>query len=121
METNDTLNQRAQECSLIMHAYGGLTHYPSENMSCYSEDGASAAGKSNLSPYAGVYSVDLYMSDPGNETTLGHRRWILSNGLGPIGLGSTSDFPVCMSSAVQVVTKFSLDGENLQESFLMNS
>ena len=95
VETNDTLNQRAQECSLIMHAYGGLTHYPSENMSCYSEDGASAAGKSNLSPYAGVYSVDLYMSDPGNETTLGHRRWILSNGLGPIGLGSTSEFS-CM-------------------------
>ena len=41
------------------------------------------------------YSVDLYMSDPGNETTLGHRRWILSNGLGPIGLGSTSEFS-CM-------------------------
>ena len=35
------------------------------------------------------------MSDPGNETTLGHRRWILSNGLGPIGLGSTSEFS-CM-------------------------
>ena len=87
VETNETLNQKAQECSLIMHAYGGLTHYPSENMTCYSEDGATAAGKSNLSPYAGVYSVDLYMSDPGNETTLGHRRWILSNGLGPIGLG----------------------------------
>lgn len=95
VETNEILNQKAQECSLIMHAYGGLTHYPSENMSCYSEDGSSAAGKSNLSPYAGVYSVDLYMSDPGNETTLGHRRWILSNGLGPIGLGSTSEFS-CM-------------------------
>ena len=95
VETNETLNQKAQECSLIMHAYGGLTHYPSQNMTCYSEDGASAAGKSNLSPYAGVYSVDLYMSDPGNETTLGHRRWILSNGLGPIGLGSTSEFS-CM-------------------------
>ena len=95
VETNDTLNQKAQDCALIMHAYGGLTHYPSENMSCYSEDGATAAGKSNLSPYAGVYSVDLYMSDPGNETTLGHRRWILSNGLGPIGLGSTSEFS-CM-------------------------
>ena len=42
-------------------------------MSCYSEDGASAAGKSNLSPYAQVLSRLIY-ADPENETTLGHRR-----------------------------------------------
>ena len=29
------------------------------------------------------------MADPGNPTTIGHRRWILSNSLGPVGLGST--------------------------------
>jgi hypothetical protein len=34
-------------------------------------------------------SVDMYMNDFGNATTMGHRRWFLSNGLGPIGLGST--------------------------------
>ncbi|MEC7947951.1 MAG: CAP domain-containing protein [Myxococcota bacterium] len=89
------LNERAQDCALIMHAYGRLTHYPAESFACYTESGAQAAAASNISPYAGVYSVDLYMSDPGNATTLGHRRWILSNGLGPIGLGSTSDFS-CM-------------------------
>lgn len=89
------LNDMAQDCALIMHAYGGLTHYPAESFECYTASGAQAAGSSNISPYAGVYSVDLYMSDPGNSTTLGHRRWILSNGLGPIGLGSTSNFS-CM-------------------------
>jgi hypothetical protein len=36
-----------------------------------------------------VESVDLYMVDQGNESTMGHRRIILSNWLGPIGLGST--------------------------------
>jgi len=89
------LNEKAQDCALIMQAYGGLTHYPAESFECYTDSGAQAAAASNISPYAGVYSVDLYMSDPGNSTTLGHRRWILSNGLGPIGLGSTSDFS-CM-------------------------
>ncbi len=34
-------------------------------------------------------SVAGYMLDSGNETTHGHRRIILSNRLGPIGLGST--------------------------------
>jgi uncharacterized protein YkwD len=96
VEVNSTLNSKAQECALMMHDYGGLSHNPTPDVfGCYSEDGSEAAGKSNLSPYAGVYSVDLYMSDPGNETTLGHRRWILSNGLGPIGLGSTSEYS-CM-------------------------
>jgi hypothetical protein len=38
-----------------------------------------------------VIAVDMYMNDFGNATTMGHRRWLLSNSLGPIGLGSTSD------------------------------
>src|SRR5262245_20255123 len=31
------------------------------------------------------------MNDFGNQTTIGHRRWLLSNSLGPMGLGSTSN------------------------------
>jgi hypothetical protein len=31
------------------------------------------------------------MVDYGNETTMGHRRWLLSNTLGPVGIGSTSE------------------------------
>ena len=93
--TNDTLNAKAQDCALMMDANNTLSHNPSSNFGCYTSDGAQAASSSNLSPYPGVYSVELYMSDPGNETTLGHRRWILSDGLGPIGLGSTADFS-CM-------------------------
>ena len=95
VETTSALNQKAQECSLILEAFDNLTHYPPENAACYTESGAQAAASSNISPYAGVYSVDLYMSDPGNTTTLGHRRWILSNSLGPIGLGSTTNYS-CM-------------------------
>jgi hypothetical protein len=92
---SDSRNAAAQECALMQHAAGYLNHYPQPSAPCYSEGGASAAGQSNLSATDSVEAVDLYMEDPGNSTTLGHRRWILSNGLGPIGVGSTDSYS-CM-------------------------
>jgi uncharacterized protein YkwD len=88
--TDATKDAKAQACALMMDANDALSHDPPESWRCYSGDGAEAAGSSNISSGRGVGSVDLYMVDPGNPTTMGHRRWILSNGLGPIGLGSTS-------------------------------
>jgi hypothetical protein len=85
----------AQACALIMHANGSLSHDPPMGWSCWSSDGDTAAGSSNISSGPGVMSVDLYMVDPGNPTTLGHRRWILANSTGPVGLGSTSEYS-CM-------------------------
>lgn len=81
---------KAQACALMMHANGQLNHAPPMNWKCWTADGAAAAGQSNISSTPGVVGVDLYMVDPGNDTTIGHRRWILSNSLGPVGLGSTS-------------------------------
>jgi hypothetical protein len=87
-----TWNGKAQACALMMQANGTLSHSPPMNWKCWSAEGAEAAGKSNISGTAGVVGIDLYMVDPGNPTTIGHRRWILSNSLGPIGLGSTSGY-----------------------------
>lgn len=84
------LDAKAQQCALMMHANGQLSHDPPMQWDCYSADGAQAAKNSNISSTPGVVAVDLYMVDPGNPTTFGHRRWILSNGLGPVGLGSTA-------------------------------
>ncbi len=95
VSTDSGYNAAAQECALMMHAYGGLSHSPDSSWDCYSSSGADAASNSNISPTPGVEAVDLYMIDPGNTTTLGHRRWILGNNLGPIGLGSTSSYS-CM-------------------------
>jgi hypothetical protein len=88
-------NQKDQACALMMRANNMLSHEPPTTWSCYSDDGADAAGNSNISSGQAVSSVDLYMIDPGNETTIGHRRWILSNSLGPIGVGGT-DRSSCM-------------------------
>ena len=87
----ESKNVKAQACALIMHANDDLSHFPPANWKCYSSDGSEAAGKSNIASTAGVEAIDLYMVDPGNDTTLGHRRWILSNSLGPIGAGSTTE------------------------------
>lgn len=82
---------QAQACALMMDANNMLSHSPPMNWTCWSAEGAEAAGKSNISSTPGVLGIDLYMVDPGNETTIGHRRWILSNSLGPVGIGSTSE------------------------------
>lgn len=87
----DDLNEQAQACAIIQHATGQLSHDPPPSAECWSEVGATASGRSNISSGPGVMSVDMYMVDWGNADTLGHRRWILSNSAGPIGLGSTSE------------------------------
>jgi hypothetical protein len=90
--TTPERNRVAQECALLQHAnwrHAGLQHEPSRSSNCYSEDAAKGARTSNLSAGPGVTSVGAYMLDLGNEADLGHRRILLSNFLGPIGLGST--------------------------------
>ncbi|HEY6078591.1 MAG TPA: CAP domain-containing protein [Polyangiaceae bacterium] len=90
--TTDTASdQQAQACALMMTANDQLSHEPPMSWDCYSELGADGAGSGNISSGPGVESVLSYMVDAGNATTLGHRRWILSNELGPIGLGSAGD------------------------------
>jgi hypothetical protein len=72
-----------------------ISHTPPTTWTCYTDAGANAAGSSNVSSGPAVSSVDGYMMDNGNPTTIGHRRWILSNSLGPIGIGGT-DRASCM-------------------------
>lgn len=84
-----TKSSNAQKCALMQHANGMLSHAPPTSWKCYTAEGATAAGRSNIATAPAVSSIDLYMADPGNPTTIGHRRWLLSNSLGPIGIGST--------------------------------
>ena len=88
--TDAVRDQKAQECALMMDANNTLNHSPPTSWSCYTSGGAEAAGKSNICSGRAVGCIDLYMADSGNATTLGHRRWFLSNQLGPVGIGGTS-------------------------------
>lgn len=97
--TEETRNQQAQACALMMTANDMLSHMPPMDWKCYSDLGAKGASTSNISGGPGVASVFSYMVDSGNETTFGHRRIVLSNELGPIGLGSAGkDGSSCMQN-----------------------
>lgn len=96
--TDPTRNAQAQACALMQHANGSLSHEPPMSWKCWTQEGANGSKSSNISGGPGVSSVAAYMIDNGNATTLGHRRWILSNSLGPIGLGSTGKGSSCMQN-----------------------
>ena len=76
---SDGFNRKAQKAALMMSVNNQLSHIPPPTWTCYSAEGAQAAGSSNL--FLGVYSVnaiDGYMYDPGDGNyAVGHRRWIL--------------------------------------------
>jgi uncharacterized protein YkwD len=85
-------NRRAQGCALLMAANGTITHQPPSTWKCYSAEAAATAGSSSLATGPAVSSVDGYMLDPGNDTTLGHRRWVLSAYLASVGFGTAGRF-----------------------------
>jgi uncharacterized protein YkwD len=104
--TNDpAMDKQAQACALLQRANNMLSHTPPETWTCYNAEGAMAAGRCNISTGPGVSSVDGYMVDPGNPTTIGHRRWILSNTFGPTGLGSTDKHSCMMTFGKMKVGK----------------
>jgi hypothetical protein len=96
--TDPERDRRAQACAFLMRANGPITHTPPMSWRCWTQEGADGARSSNISSGPGVAAADGYMHDPGNPTTIGHRRWILSNSLGPIGLGSTASGASCMQN-----------------------
>jgi hypothetical protein len=92
VEMTDEGNRLAQGCALLMDANGQLSHTPDASWDCYTKEFADAAGTSSIGGGNAISGVDGYMVDPGNPTTLGHRRWVLSNMLAGVGFGSTGSF-----------------------------
>jgi uncharacterized protein YkwD len=76
---SDASNLKAQAAALMMSANGQLSHSPDTSWKCYTTEGATGAGSSDL--YLGSYSwnaISGYMLDPGSgNSAAGHRRWIL--------------------------------------------
>ena len=87
------LNKKCQAAAHMMDANNHLDHSPKSNWKCYSKDGASAAGSSNLSlGYAFVDALMGQMTDDGSgNAACGHRRWILNPYNNVFGHGSTAN------------------------------
>lgn len=88
-----------QEAALMMDANNQLSHSPPAEWRCYTSAGAGGAGSSNLALGAnGPYAIDIYIDDfGGNNSAVGHRRWILLPGQSTF---ATGDVPGANSLAV---------------------
>jgi len=102
------LNRMAQAAALIMGKNRDLSHFPPDTWQCYSADGATAAGNSNLSMGgSGPGAVTGQMADQGdNNAAVGHRRWILCPQSRTFGTGDvpgTPDYRFLPANALWVV------------------
>ncbi|MDR1799611.1 MAG: FG-GAP-like repeat-containing protein [Bifidobacteriaceae bacterium] len=87
---NTTASAIAQRTALMLYANNASNHYPPTTWLCWTNNGAFIASKANI--YRGVPGAQAmagYVADPGNDTTAGHRRWILSPAQQTMGSGST--------------------------------
>ena len=87
---DDTLSRMAQQAALIMAANSVLTHYPTPDLHCYTDEGARAASNSVLAlGSCGPVAVDQYIWDFGpTNYHVGHRRWLFSPRVQKVGLGA---------------------------------
>ena len=86
---NDEKSKKCQQAALMVKANRSANHFPPKSWKCYTEDGALAASKSNLTlGVPGPKAITAYMNDHGVETA-GHRRWLLYPKLKEVGTGDT--------------------------------
>ncbi len=84
-------NTKCQAAALMMTANYDLSHNPPKDWSCYTEAGYEGASNSNLSlGYDGIPALMGQVDDDGgNNSSVGHRRWILNPYRKVFGHGST--------------------------------
>lgn len=82
----------AQACALVAHANAALSHHPPESWKCWSDLAAKTSAVSLIANRSAAVAVPAFIEDPGNETTMVHRRWLLAEELTRIAHGSTSKF-----------------------------
>lgn len=89
---NASQSNMAQKAALIMAAQNDLSHSPPMSWACYTADGRTGAGSSNLAlGVSGPRAILAYMDDddPSNIDALGHRRWILNSRVEVMANGDT--------------------------------
>jgi hypothetical protein len=82
----------AQACALLSHANDQLSHSPPSDWSCWSDVAAQAASSSLLANRSAPIAIDAFITDRGNESSMVHRRWLLSENVHRLGVGSTNAY-----------------------------
>lgn len=85
-------NRMAQAAALMMSRNHEANHTPLPDWQCYSQEGAMAAGRSNLFlGVTGPTAVSGYVEDSGSSNfAVGHRRWILCPSSRAFGTGDVA-------------------------------
>jgi hypothetical protein len=88
---NPTKSAKDQDAALMFIANTALSHSPPDTWTCWTADGAEAAGRSNIAlGRHGPGAINAYIDDFGSSNFgVGHRRWLLYPPLVEIGTGST--------------------------------
>lgn len=91
-----------QQTALMMTANFDLSHNPPATWSCYTQDGADGAAKSNLRlGSAATDAVTAFMEDSEDyNEAVGHRRWLLYSKQSAFSHGSTEN-----AAVIHVVVK----------------
>jgi hypothetical protein len=113
-EFDEVYNSHCQSAALMMEANNTLDHYPKSNWKCYSKNGATVAGKSNLSLGNGFENALMaQMKDDGlSNYACGHRRWILNPENTVFGFGSTNK-AMCLKVIGELKDKRNIENESL--------
>ena len=87
---DENKNAKCQKMALMISANRKWSHTPDADWTCYTVDGAEAAGHSNVYlREEGPPAIDGYIDDSGsNNSLVGHRRWILYPPAKSMGSGS---------------------------------
>lgn len=87
---DSSTNVYTQNAALMMKANNTLSHNPPTTWTCYTNEGAVGAAKSNLATIHSSAAVTGYIHDDGaHNFSVGHRRWIFYSKLQTIGSGNT--------------------------------
>ncbi len=86
---DDLKSAKCQQAALMFSANEAISHFPPVNWKHFSQAGSEAAAASNIAIGSfGPDSADRYMVDDGdNNTTVGHRRWLLFPRAAEMGTG----------------------------------
>jgi uncharacterized protein YkwD len=85
-------NDAAEQCALMAHANEALSHAPGRDWRCFTDLGALASQVSLIANRSAPPAIEAFVEDPGNASTMVHRRWLLNDGLTAIGIGSTDRY-----------------------------
>lgn len=89
---NPLYNAKCQQAALMFKANNTISHFPPNTWSCFTEDGADAAGNGNIAfGVSDVENINLWIEDEGNNNAkVGHRRWMLYSRATDFGFGCTN-------------------------------